>query len=247
MFESEKTFLQYIDPYRRYGEKIQLKIDHSLRVRDLCAEISCGMGFSEETTALTAVCGLYHDIGRFEQWRRYQTFNDSQSVDHGDLGAEILCKGQLIRAFSAADRNTVIKTTRYHNKYMIPGTLSEKNARITKIIRDADKMDILFLYASGELMKCSWNTAMNDAVYQALLDQTGIRSQDIRTKADRIAVYLAFVFDLNFPKSFELVKERGYIDKMIDLQLSEAENARLIEQLRFLREYLDRYLTEKTA
>lgn len=247
MFEPEKAFLQYVDPYRRYGEKIRLKIDHSLRVRDLCAELSAGIGLSADMTALTAVCGLCHDIGRFEQWSRYGTFDDSRSVDHGDLGAEILSRGELIRAFSAADRNTIVKTARYHNKYRIPGTLSEKNARIAKIIRDADKADILFLYASGELMKSSRNTAMSDDVYRALLAGTGIRSRDIRTKADRIAVYLAFVFDLNYPKSYELVKERGYIDKMIDLQLSEAENAGLIGQLRYLREYLNGYLAEKTA
>ena len=247
MPESEKAFLQYTDPYRRYGGGIQLKIDHSFRVRDLCIGISDGMGFAGETTELAAVCGLFHDIGRFEQWRRYGTFNDAQSVDHGALGAEILSSGRLLPALSDADRNTLVKTARYHNKYRLPGTLSEKNAMISKIIRDADKTDVLFLYASGTLLKSSHNTAMSDSVYRALLEKRGIRSRDIQTKADRAAVYLAFVFDFNYRQTFETVKNCDYINRIIDLQLQEAANERLIGQLEYLRGFMDRCLAEKIS
>lgn len=33
---------------------------------------------------------MLHDIGRFEQIRCFGTFNDGMSVDHAELGADIL-------------------------------------------------------------------------------------------------------------------------------------------------------------
>mgnify|MGYP000398611567 CR=1 FL=1 len=36
------------------------------------------------------VCGLLHDIGRFEQLRRWDTFSDARSTNHAKLGAEVL-------------------------------------------------------------------------------------------------------------------------------------------------------------
>ena len=39
---------------------------------------------------------MLHDIGRFEQIKRYGTFNDSKSVDHGEFGADLLFKEQRL-------------------------------------------------------------------------------------------------------------------------------------------------------
>ena len=43
---------------------------------------------------------MLHDIGRFEQIRRFGTFNDVQSVDHAEFGADLLFKEGLIRKFA---------------------------------------------------------------------------------------------------------------------------------------------------
>ena len=43
---------------------------------------------------------MLHDIGRFEQIRRFGTFNDAQSVDHAEFGADLLFKEGLIRKFA---------------------------------------------------------------------------------------------------------------------------------------------------
>ena len=43
---------------------------------------------------------MLHDIGRFEQIRRFGTFNDAQSVDHAEFGADLLFKECLIRKFA---------------------------------------------------------------------------------------------------------------------------------------------------
>ena len=57
---------------------------------------------SKEDIDLAWLTGLLHDIGRFEQVRRYGTFNDAKSIDHGKLGVEILfLEGKIDNVISA--------------------------------------------------------------------------------------------------------------------------------------------------
>ena len=193
---------------------------------------------------MSEVCGLFHDIGRFEQWRRFETLVDAQSVDHGDLGAEILSGNDYIQTFSPADTDAIIQAVKYHNKYKAPDALQGRSRILTDIVRDADKIDILYLLSKGELLKKSHNSDMSESVFQRLLNGEGIRPQDIKTKADRVAVYLAFPFDFRYRRSFELVEENDYINKLIDIQEEEEGSAELGRKLETLRRHLERYIEE---
>ena len=60
---------------------------------------------------LAAYCGLLHDIGRFEQLKRYNTFVDSKSIDHGLLGYEILKEDNYINKYiDNKNKNIVLKS-----------------------------------------------------------------------------------------------------------------------------------------
>ncbi len=247
MTEAEKEFIKYTDPYQKYGEKILLKIDHTMRVENLCIDIAKSLGLKNDELELSAICGLLHDIGRFEQWRRYQTYNDLKSVDHGDLGAELLRKNDLLNTFIKTNHNTVLKAVKYHNKYRVPNTLSDRNKLLADITRDADKIDVLYLFAGGKLENRTHNSAISDSVYQTLLDKKAVRKTDVKTKADRIAVCLAFAFDLNSKRAFEIVQKNNYINKLIDIQLKETSNDELKEQLEELRMHINGYLEKGPA
>lgn len=246
MTEAEMRFLRFAEPYRAYGDKIRMKIDHSLRVRDLCLDVAGSAGFDAGEADLAAVCGLVHDIGRFEQWRIYGTYNDSRSADHGDLGAEFLREGDRIRFFSGTDHDTILCAVRYHNKFRVPETLRERDRRFVLLVRDADKLDILHSFASGELNVRSRNTAMSEPVFRTVLEGRGIRKEELGTKADEIAIRLAFVYDLHFRRSFELLRERDPIGGMIRRFAAETENGSLKEQLDALNARIREYLEEKT-
>ena len=244
MTEAEKEFIKYTDPYKQYGKKIDLKIDHSLRVRNLCLDIAGDLGFNDEWKELSAVCGLLHDIGRFEQWRRYGTYNDRKSADHGDLGAELLAGG-LIGRFAKSGHNTILKAVKYHNKYRVPNTLSEKNRLFADITRDADKIDILKLFAVGESINRTENGLMSEQIIRTLFDGKAVRSRTVENKDDQIAIRLGFVFDLKFHRSFEIIRENDYIDQMIDLQIGKVSNQGLSHQLEDLRGYINGCIGEK--
>lgn len=94
------AFAEYVRNYDPSDEKIKLKIDHTYRVAGLCQRIAESLGLSEPDVDIAWLLGMLHDIGRFEQIRRFGTFNDVQSVDHAEFGADLLLKEGLIRKFS---------------------------------------------------------------------------------------------------------------------------------------------------
>ncbi len=245
--KAEKAFNEYVDQYRKYGDKILLKINHSVRVSELCRDISEDLGLSADDIELSVICGLFHDIGRFEQWDLFRTYNDMRSVDHGDLGAEVISKGRLFTVFSGKERDTIVDVIRYHNKYLVPEMISDRNRLYVNITRDADKIDILSMYVEGKHNNLTENNILSEPVYQKLLARKPVRKEDISRKDDEIAIRLAFIFDLNFRRSFEIMKKNDYIGRMIDIQKEKISNRVLIDQLEDLKKKLNKDIEEKTA
>ena len=74
-FDAAKAaFEAYLDEYDRADDKIHLKIVHTYGVVDAAEDIARRMGLDEEDVQLAKVIGLLHDIGRFEQIKRFDSF-----------------------------------------------------------------------------------------------------------------------------------------------------------------------------
>lgn len=163
------AFAEYVRNYDPSDEKIKLKIDHTYRVAGLCQRIAESLGLSEPDVDIAWLLGMLHDIGRFEQIRRFGTFNDAQSVDHAEFGADLLFKEGLIRKFAEGyyeecelaepenqedeqiiknkehhnkDTGLLEMAIRQHNKYRVKEDLTERQRMFCDILRDADKVDI---------------------------------------------------------------------------------------------------------
>lgn len=97
----KNTFAEYTSGYNATDPKIKLKIDHTYRVAELCELIARNLKLDEYETDVAWLTGMLHDVGRFEQIKRYNTFNDAQSVDHANFGANLLFKEGLIDTYVA--------------------------------------------------------------------------------------------------------------------------------------------------
>ena len=71
-----EEFKKYTSNYLEYGDMITLKINHTLRVMDLCEEIAKSLNLSEEEIYIAKIIGLLHDIGRFEQYKEYRNIKE---------------------------------------------------------------------------------------------------------------------------------------------------------------------------
>ena len=240
--EKAKTeFLKYTENYDLTNENIRRKQGHSIRVMNISKQIAVELNLSDDQIQIAALIGLLHDIARFEQYTQYQTYNDNRRFDHCDYGVEILNKD--MREYIKTDKyDKLIKIAiKNHNKFEIEEGLNEEESLFAKIIRDADKIDILYeavsMFWNGEEKDIN-NTEISSKVMEKIEERELIKRD--KNKAfcgiDKVMSVLAFIFDINYNPSFKIIKENDYINKIIDrFEFEEKEKVRNIA-LQYLQE-----------
>ena len=221
--EAIEEFLKYVNEFDLSEEPIKMKKDHSLRVMEVSNKIALDLKLEKEQVELATLIGLLHDIARFEQYTQFKTFSDYKSFDHGDYGANLLEKNDTIRKYIKIDKydNIIKKAIKNHNKFSIEEGLSEEELLFSKIIRDADKLDIFY-----EAVTIFWNNdiekiehgEIRPEIKEHFLEEKLINKKDVSMKdgAEKIIQVLAFIYDINFKTSFKIINENKYIDKIID-------------------------------
>ena len=82
---ARRAFEEYLNEYDREDEKIKLKIVHTYGVVACAQAIGKRMGLSEEDMEIAGIIALLHDIGRFEQIRKFDSFQPD-TMDHAAYG-----------------------------------------------------------------------------------------------------------------------------------------------------------------
>lgn len=195
-----EAFDKYVSEYDLSDEKIALKYSHSYRVMELNEKYARKLGFSEEDIELARIIGLLHDLGRFEQLRVYHTFNDSKSVDHADYSVvQLFDKGEIKKFTDKEEDYEIIKfAIQNHNKFKIPECSDERMLKHAKLIRDSDKVDIIYLLGYlKELNQKGTDESITKEILDSIKKHEEISREYIQNKNDHIALQFAFVFDIN--------------------------------------------------
>ena len=213
-----KAFDDYVNTFDMNNKMISNKHAHTYRVCAQSKAICESINLDDENTKLAYLIALLHDIGRFRQARDYNSFNDSITVDHALLGCKILFEEGLIRKFISDDKyDEIIKKAIYnHNKYSIKGC-NEIELLHSKIIRDADKIDILYNAAClNDIQIVEDGSKISDLIKEDFENERLVNLFHKSSKSDSIVVRFAFVFDFNFEYSFRYLKENNYVNKMYE-------------------------------
>lgn len=216
-----KTFEKYVEKYNPEDEKIKLKKEHIQRVAKVAEEIAKSENLTDEDIDLAWLIGLLHDIGRFEQIRRYHTFNDGKSINHAEMGVKILFDEGLIKEFVEDRRydELIRKAILNHNRARIESGLNEKELLHAKIIRDADKVDIFYsltVYSKEEVWESPdlSDEIISDKIFQEFKEDKIIEYKDRVSHADGLICHFAYVYDFNFKYSLQIIYRNNYIDKL---------------------------------
>ena len=139
---AKKQFECYLNHYDRDDDKIRLKIVHTYGVVECSCQITQRMGLPEEDRQLAQLIGLLHDIGRFEQLKRYNSF-EPDTMDHASFCVQILFEEGMIRQFVQDNTwDSIIRTSiAKHSDYKLEGIEDSRELMHARIIRDADKLD----------------------------------------------------------------------------------------------------------
>lgn len=220
MNENFDVFDDFVMTYDMNEKMIGYKYNHSYRTVHQAEEIARSLELDEEDMNLASNIALLHDVARFRQWTDYKTFDDFNSFDHGDEGVKILFDEGEIEKYQIDEKDyDVINTAiRLHNKLEYDEKLlTDKEKLHTKIIRDADKLDIIYSFSTQRLLEIeSDDSVISDKVIKKIKNHMLVNKEDVQNKNDRIIMELALVYDLNFKYSLRRVYEEKYLYKMID-------------------------------
>jgi len=151
--EQLKKFRVWFDDYVAgfYGNdafvnaNLKLKEEHSRRVCEETMYLAEELSLSDNQKRIADVIALLHDVGRFEQFVRYRTYNDSRSVNHCQLGLGVLREKKVLEQVDGYERELIEKAIEYHGQKELPGGLEGERLLFSKLIRDADKVDIFYV------------------------------------------------------------------------------------------------------
>ena len=250
----KKEFRNYTADYDINDAKIKLKIVHTYKVAEISDRIALSLGLSEEDRDTAWLIGMLHDIGRFDQLKKYNTFNDAASFDHAAYGAGLLFDRGLIRVFMQDDsRDRIIhQAVACHSMYRIPEGMDERMLMFVNIIRDADKADILranletpqqeIYNVPAEVLV---NAAITPEVLESFSEHHAVEHRLKKSPIDHLVGHASLVFELVFPESYRIVKEQGYLDRMLDFPTKNPDTEKKLSQMKnILHEYIDRKIGE---
>ena len=250
-FYTAKTqFNNYLKDYDCHNDKIRLKIVHTYGVVKESADIAARMKLSEEDTSLAKMIALLHDIGRFEQLKRFNSF-EADTMDHATYGVKVLFEEGMIRQFIEEDTwDDVIRTAiAKHSDYELTGITDERTLLHARLIRDADKLDncrVKLEDAMETLLDLSADEvgkyAISPKVREDAFAGKCICSKDRRTPMDYWVSYVAYFYDLNFQETLDIVAEEQYVKRIIGrVPYTNEQTKKTMEELeRQLTEYVRR-------
>jgi len=225
-------FARYVDGFLLrdpgYDENIEIKREHSLEVAAHAAAIADSLDLASDLDRACRLAGLFHDVGRFEQYRDWRTFNDRVSVDHGRLGCAVLGRIPALAGESGRVRRLVRAAVMLHNRRSLPPGAPADHLRVTRVVRDADKLDI-FRVMTAHFVP---GQTLNPVVTLGLKDEPAAWSEPIAAaiRGRRLAEYgqmvyvndfklllLSWVYDLNFPAARRRLLDSGHIQRLASL------------------------------
>ena len=211
-------FAKYVDNFDFSEDGINRKYYHSIRVMEFAEKIAISENFDEDDIEIAIILGLLHDYARFEQWTNYHTFSDIKSIDHGDLAVDILFNQNHIEKFYNKKENykIIINAIKYHNKFSIPDGLDEKTEKMCKLIRDADKLDIMDIFCNGILEFDYDEAEISEDIKQDFFNHKSINRKNVKSGNDKNLLELAMFYDYNFDFSYKYTIENNILDKLFD-------------------------------
>lgn len=238
---AKSAFEKFVQNFDVNDPKISLKIRHTYCVMDICESLAKEMHLGETDYHLAVLIGLLHDIGRFEQLTRFNSYDD-RFICHAQCGVEFLFDHGHIRDFIDTDKydNIIYHAIKNHSAYEIASVLNEQELLHAQLIRDADKLDNYRVKRDDSIEALLDMSAeelgtyeISDHIFNTFASHKTILKYDRKTPMDMWVSYLALLFDLNFSPSFQYILENNYINAIVDrIHYSNPATAKKMEKVR---------------
>ena len=234
--ELTRLYDAYVDTYREADGELpvmmRLKRVHTGFVVKNAEAIADGEGFTDAEREVSLAAALLHDTGRYEQLRRYNTFKDSESVDHAVFSHDIVVeKGWLEKTFGKSKsevvvvqwKDAILKAVLYHNRRDLPDDMDALTEVASHTVRDADKLDIFRVLEDqvehtdwkGD-SRAFWNLSVsappNPVVVECIEKGQPVDYQNIKSLSDFVLIQVGWMISgIHFATARRLCRERNHL------------------------------------
>ncbi len=207
---------------------IKLKEDHSRRTCKEMLYLAEQLNLSANQRLIAETIALLHDVGRFEQFIKYKTYSDPRSTNHSLLGLKILRREKILDGIEQKEREIIEKAIEFHGRKELPADLDGDRLLFSKLIRDADKIDILYVItqyykqyrdnpkAFKLEVELPDEPGYSKKVVEKILTGQKIDYTKLRTLNDMKLCQLGWVYDVNFTATLKRIKQRKFLQMLID-------------------------------
>ena len=245
--------LTFQEPDPLHQRSLDMKAAHTFRVCAAIDRIAAGLGLAENDRRIAAVTALFHDLGRFPQYQKYRTFRDPDSENHAKLSIWELNRHRVLQPLDFSERQIIRRAIFFHNRLRIPENLDPQTLLHCRLIRDADKVDILRVMAEHFQMEESMrnpvitlglgtDTLIREEVYRLLFEGRAMSYAKLKTTNEFKVLQMSWVFDINFQPTFEILKERNDIGK---IAATLPDTPLLREALNLVNDYIEKRLKDQ--
>ena len=236
----------YIRQWPEQAGHHTLKRDHTWRVLGYASRLLEGAELAStalERAALLAA--LYHDIGRFEQFRQYGTFADAVSANHATLSLVALHKIRALRDEQPATVSLIKTAVALHNRFTLPSFVLGDKFLIAHLVRDADKLDIVRILADSLGPGCDPDPVVvmflrnepgrcTPSFLEGLRSGKQLNYNDMRYVNDFRLLLCQWINGMYYPLAKKILFQEGHLHQI-------AQGIDLSEAAQVARDYLKKY------
>jgi HD domain. len=201
----------------------RIKVEHTRHVLAVAEAIIEAERLTGRTAQAGKLGALLHDVGRFPQFRQYRTFRDAESANHARLSVRHILRENMLEGIPADIRRLTLGAVFLHNKRTMPHVPSAELRAVAGVVRDSDKLDIYrimidhFASLSPKDQDVVLRVKDEPGIYSphvlaTLLQRGGGNYQDLVYVNDFKLILIGWLYDLNFPASYRMLADRGYVE-----------------------------------
>ncbi len=225
----------------RFSDPIKIKIGHTLRVVREIEDLAAGNNPLDIDTAKCAA--LLHDIGRFQQYATFGTYDDRVSINHAALSLVVIDQLGLLSEVGQERQRLIRTAIQQHNNEKVSANLNPHERALSLMLRDADKLDIWRVIIEQD-RENPIEDNYSEENFERIKQIKGVPYALAKTRADIRLFRLGWMFDVHCPQAIAKILSRHYLDDMFS-KLPHTE--RFSELYLVVKEHLEDQLNNPTA
>ncbi|MBF0452268.1 MAG: HD domain-containing protein, partial [Candidatus Magnetomorum sp.] len=245
---SRKWFTHHVADSRSNSQIPAIYIDwyekHTLNVCEHIVNICESLSLTHSEKNIAETIALFHDLASFEQLWEYR---HKQLARYPSVSLKRADTEQLFSSCTEREHEIIKKAIAFHNLKTLPILDDTEILFYTRLIRDADKLDLWRQMAeyckqkNDSIYQLIWpqlaNTSeMSDIILKTINENATVLFTNVKTLNDFKLLQISWIFDLNFTESFRQLKKNSFIETILS-DLSQKKDVKSIYET--LEAYID--------